>query len=181
MNKSNEAKAAADIQRKKIIRQIWREKNRDRLQAQRRERYKRDREKTRIQQRTWYQNNKEHARALNREWHQTNKQRSRLRHNAARAAWGERERLRARAYQVQYRYGLTREEYDALGTTCSICQAIPAPGKRGLHVDHDHATGTVRGLLCSACNTALGSFQESQYVIRRALRYLIRCYGEQGL
>jgi Autographiviridae endonuclease VII len=129
--------------------------------------------------RTMTPEQRDRQRALNREWHQKNKERSRLRHNAARAARGERERLRARAYSVQYRYGLTRDQYEALGTTCAICDGVPTPGKRGLHVDHDHETGTVRGLLCSACNTALGSFQESPFLIRRALRYLVRCYGEQ--
>jgi hypothetical protein len=44
-------------------------------------------------------------------------------------------------------------------------------------VDHDHATGRVRGLLCAACNAALGLLQDNPRVILSAADYLLK-WGE---
>src|SRR5437899_4206973 len=55
------------------------------------------------------------------------------------------------------RTGIPQEEYDerlaAQGGGCAICGN--APKTRRLHVDHDHKTGKVRGLLCHRCNRRL--------------------------
>lgn len=74
-------------------------------------------------------------------------------------------------------YGLTKEQYDALyeaqGGTCYICQV--ATGKtRKLSVDHDHASGYVRGLLCRPCNTLLGQFRDDPASFLRGAAYLVR-------
>lgn len=48
------------------------------------------------------------------------------------------------------------------GNVCAICLAPPS-GKRQcavLHMDHDHATGLVRGLLCHRCNRGVGQAQD---------------------
>lgn len=72
-------------------------------------------------------------------------------------------------------YGLTLEQYEALyeaqGGVCYICQR--ATGKvRRLAVDHDHATGYVRGLLCRPCNSVLAHFRDDSYALHRAGNYL---------
>ncbi|HBY12474.1 MAG TPA: hypothetical protein DEG78_04840 [Rhodobacteraceae bacterium] len=41
-------------------------------------------------------------------------------------------------------------------------------------IAHDHATGKVRGLLCSACNHALGQFKDNKAALFRAKEYLIQ-------
>lgn len=76
------------------------------------------------------------------------------------------------------KYGIDEAQYRALaeaqGHKCAICRQPPKP-RRGvvrLHVDHDHATGAVRGLLCYACNWALGKFGDDPALLRRAADYL---------
>lgn len=76
------------------------------------------------------------------------------------------------------RYELTPAEYDALvdaqGNRCRICGEPPKNSDRyGLVVDHDHATGVIRGLLCNGCNLGLGLFGDDPEKLKRAIAYLM--------
>jgi hypothetical protein len=75
------------------------------------------------------------------------------------------------------KYGMTLADYErmfeAQGGVCAICGEA-RPEERTLHVDHDHATGVIRGLLCFRCNNALGDFREEYELFRRAAEYLDR-------
>lgn len=72
-------------------------------------------------------------------------------------------------------YGVTKEAYDALlasqGGRCWICRRL---FKKSPHVDHDHKTGKVRGLLCNGCNRGLGYFHDDPERLAAAIRYLQR-------
>ena len=75
-------------------------------------------------------------------------------------------------------YGLTPSDFEALFVKqegkCAVklCSKwLPFSG-RGVHVDHNHATGKVRGLLCNHCNIGLGHFKESPDMLQSALDYL---------
>lgn len=61
------------------------------------------------------------------------------------------------------RYGLTPDKFNALMVSqdgqCRICRGRLVLTGRGCHVDHDHETGLVRGLLCFRCNIALGWYE----------------------
>lgn len=86
---------------------------------------------------------------------------------------------KASAYNRQRAYGITREQYDELlaaqGNRCAICGSDEWPGKnRAPHVDHDHGTGKVRGLLCGKCNTGLGQFDDDPTRLAAAIEYLSR-------
>lgn len=80
------------------------------------------------------------------------------------------------AKHIHRTYGLTVEEYERLlasqGGVCAICGG-PQTGKNW-HVDHDHATGKVRGILCSGCNTGLGAMRDDPAILRAAGDYLER-------
>lgn len=79
--------------------------------------------------------------------------------------------IEGRAGHLKRSYGVTEEERDlmiaAQGGLCGICQEAPPE-----HVDHDHQTGKVRGVLCFSCNAALGQFKDRPDVIRRAAAYV---------
>lgn len=75
-------------------------------------------------------------------------------------------------------YGITAEQYQALYEAqdgrCYICRRATGATKR-LAVDHDHATGFVRGLLCKPCNRdVLGHLRDSVMALIRAVRYLLK-------
>jgi hypothetical protein len=65
-----------------------------------------------------------------------------------------------------------RQRYNAKQRgVCAICGREPRPGKH-LHIDHDHDTGRVRGLLCFSCNVGVGNFHHDVGRIARAREYL---------
>lgn len=55
---------------------------------------------------------------------------------------------------------------------CELCGG--APGKRSLHLDHDHKTGHFRGWLCGSCNMILGRFGDDIKGLQQAVLYLRR-------
>jgi len=72
--------------------------------------------------------------------------------------------------------GLTlkdREELFAMqGNKCAICLRTESEAKRIFCVDHCHATGKIRGILCNKCNTVLGMAKDDLEYLRRAIAYL---------
>ena len=96
-------------------------------------------------------------------------------------AFREKIQAKMRAYKRNWRlekeYGLTEEQYlDILRRQdgrCAICKTEEWGGHRNMpHIDHDHLTGKVRGILCGSCNRALGMFKESLDIIKSAHAYL---------
>ena len=77
------------------------------------------------------------------------------------------------------KYGLTLDQFNALCKKqqgrCAICRKLPK-ADQVLHVDHDHKTRRVRGLLCPGCNRGIGMLQDSSKLLRRALVYLERSH-----
>lgn len=78
------------------------------------------------------------------------------------------------------KYNLTLMDYDSLlikqGYSCGICLEKDPGGKGRWHIDHDHLTNKVRGLLCHNCNTALGGFKDSVGNLQRAINYLAKSF-----
>ena len=85
---------------------------------------------------------------------------------------------RKRASHLRWRYGISVEDYEGLlrqqEGKCAIC-GTTSPGRTGVThfaVDHDHASGTMRGLLCASCNQGLGRMGENPDRLEAAARYL---------
>jgi len=83
----------------------------------------------------------------------------------------------SRHYHLVRKYGITAKDADDIlhkqGDVCALCLCIPNKNLRvPWHVDHDHKTGKVRGILCHHCNTGLGNLRDDTDVLRRAIRYL---------
>lgn len=86
------------------------------------------------------------------------------------------------AQQLRHRYGIDLPEYEAMlekqSHVCAICLQPETRRHRygdepkKLAVDHDHATGRVRGLLCDSCNNMLGRAKDNPDILRRAADYL---------
>jgi hypothetical protein len=90
--------------------------------------------------------------------------------------WKERASAYQRKRSYKLKYGLTVEQYEEMAAAqdwkCSICRRRYFKQPRRLCVDHDHATGAVRGLLCVACNRGIGYFEDNPDRLRAAAVYL---------
>lgn len=82
-----------------------------------------------------------------------------------------------RKADLKRHYGMTPEEWDQLfvkqGSCCVVCRSS-SPGRKTGHwsTDHNHKTGEVRGILCSACNAALGHAKDDPNRLRMLAAYL---------
>jgi hypothetical protein len=80
-----------------------------------------------------------------------------------------------RKTNLKTKYGITPRDYErmleAQGGGCATC-GRPPRDDISLHVDHDHRTGTVRGLLCFPCNNALGLLKEDPGRLLALVAYL---------
>lgn len=81
-----------------------------------------------------------------------------------------------RRIHLKNNYGITVQEYEQLlesqGGKCAICKNDCASGNR-LAVDHNHATGIVRGLLCKVCNRQVGQIERPD---TQLILYYLKAY-----
>lgn len=84
------------------------------------------------------------------------------------------------------KFGISREQYDAIlaaqNGVCWLCKQLPDFGRESLSVDHDHKCcpdknktcgRCIRGLICGACNLALGLFNHDPDRLQAAKEYLV--------
>jgi hypothetical protein len=95
-------------------------------------------------------------------------------------AYREKNRETLVARERQRKFGITHAEYAELhhkqGGVCAICKKPETATRHGkvksLAVDHCHATGRIRGLLCADCNTGIGKLKEDKSIFLAAIQYL---------
>lgn len=100
----------------------------------------------------------------------------------------QREKQRKRVLRTRYavEIGLIEQLYEMQEGCCSICgKHGESPGAvdhgdrmKVLHIDHDHKTGGIRGLLCIGCNIGLGGFRDDPVALVSAAHYLQQKRGQ---
>lgn len=125
--------------------------------------------------RAWYERNRDYAIERTKRWRDRNPEKF--------EAWKQRNRDENRQRlselnrqgHLRRKYGLTVDDYEFLrvaqGDACAICGN---PDPSGLHVDHHHESGLIRGLLCGKCNKAIGLLKEDPALFDAASSYLQR-------
>lgn len=124
--------------------------------------------------------NKQQRNEVIKEWRKNNSEKLReysLKKNAL-----EHTKKRMQRYRLKKRYGITTDYWNQMlikqDNKCGICRidmktfVNNIPRETVLHVDHDHVTGKIRGLLCSTCNKLLGLAKENPVFLRVAASYL---------
>jgi Recombination endonuclease VII len=126
-------------------------------------------------QRRYYLQNREKAIASVQRWRNANPERYRAYRRRYLAEHGEEKKRRDREGHLKRKYGVTQNMFEALVAAqlgnCAICGANE---DLSLHVDHDHTTKRVRGLLCGKCNKAIGLLNDDPALMLSAKGYLER-------
>lgn len=164
MSAASQSWAKRNPERVKEIKRRFRERHRERIAAERAAAFQANKAKRYAERQKWIDANPEKVKA---------------------------EALRARLRKMQrrlnnemkYHYNVTAEQYQRIaehqGNVCAICgRPNETTRTKRLFVDHNHATGRLRALLCHACNAGLGYFRENYTILERAAAYLSAFEGE---
>lgn len=120
----------------------------------------------------YYQRNREAVLSRNRKWRQDNLVQDKNR----KKAYYQENREQILDKTLQKTYGITSSQFEEMNTAqnglCAICGERQTKRPFKLCVDHCHGTGTIRGLLCSLCNRALGLMRDRPELLRKAAEYL---------
>lgn len=119
-------------------------------------------------------------RAYQQRWRQANRDKINAYHRTYRKEFPDRvhawDAHNRKAKQLRATYRLDKKKYDEMlleqGNACKICR-VEFTETRVPHVDHDHETKQVRGLLCSLCNGGLGMFEDNPILLVKAYMYLL--------
>ena|GEM_PF-2227119 len=128
-------------------------------------------ERDAITDKKYRETHKEQLRKLGSNWQKNNVEKVR----ASALKWAREHPEQGRNAHMKREYGITWDEYcfhlEKQGHRCAIC-GKDNNGKRNFAVDHCHQTGSLRGLLCNPCNSALGQFGDSADTLYKAIEYL---------
>lgn len=129
----------------------------------------------------WREANPDYAR----KWREANRDRINALRRARRVADPEKYRKHgsdhwhrsAWSAQLKKKYGITADHYEQMMSDqdgkCALCGRVGNVGGKRLAVDHCHATGRVRGLLCNTCNTMLDNAQDNVDLLMSAAAYIL--------
>ena len=114
----------------------------------------------------YYYAHKEKMNAMNKEYYLKHKEKILSQHRAYH-----------KKYDLKHRYGIDREFFNNLllaqNNRCAICnKPFDLSNPKSIHIDHDHSTGKIRGILCRDCNIAIGIFKDNPEYAYNASIYL---------
>jgi hypothetical protein len=116
----------------------------------------------------------EAAKAYRKAYYEANKEKQKAYHKE----YARKNREHLRCYNLQRNYGITMAEkvkmLAAQGGVCACCGTSKPGGREGYdwHTDHIHGTKTVRGILCTNCNSGIGKLGDDLAGITDAVHYL---------
>lgn len=160
------AYAAANREAIRKHKKKWRDANKDHIKAHATE----AKEAIKASKKRYYEANKARIAEKNRAYYEANKESLQAKNQEYRR------KHKARLYAANQaaRYGMSLDELnsliDAQDNRCAICRTPFTLAK--MNIDHCHATGAVRGLLCGGCNRGLAHFHDSQAAMKAAIKYL---------
>ena len=129
---------------------------------------------TAARRKAWYAENRDREIERVKQWQVENADRYKRRQEAYKQSG--RKRIADRKSHLKRTFGLTEGDYERIlaeqGGGCAICGRLPS--SRNLHIDHDHESGVVRGLLCFACNVAIGHLRDDPMIAIKLIDYLER-------
>jgi len=147
----------------------WQHANQERVNARQREKRRANPEPVRAAVRLYRSKHLEERKAYQKRYNELNKDKAKVYY------YQHKDGIYCRVYKI------TVDEYnrmvEAQGGVCAVCHQETrykshARSRRGLVIDHDHATGKVRGLLCVGCNLALGYLDDKPELCERLLSYM---------
>ncbi len=167
--KNPEVKAReAEFSRQYRLRPDYAEEQRERMAKWRSE----NAEQIAAYQTVWKEENREHLLGYAREYNST--------------YYHQEHAVAARHVQRVGKYGLTPDQFNQMWSEqnglCLICEHPMEPrgrSNKSSHIDHNHETGEVRGILCRGCNHGLGNFGDDPAVLQAAVYYLLE-HGSYG-
>jgi len=119
-----------------------------------------------------------YCKACHKVWNDNKYKKDKVKVLATNKRWADNNLDKRRDIAFRYSYGITLEDYDRMFAeqrgVCKICGADQkgTAGQQRLAVDHCHATGKVRGLLCVSCNTMLGKIETNPSLLDNIKEYL---------
>jgi hypothetical protein len=120
-----------------------------------------------IRNKAYHETHKKELAVKHRAYHETHKEESRVYHKV--------HREKRNSQRLENKYGITLEDKRIMWKTqdgkCLICKKKLTKSK-DCHIDHCHATGKIRGLLCHKCNSLLGCANDDLAILQSAVDYI---------
>ena len=143
-----------------------------------------NKDKVSAKNKKWRDKNKESENKRVSKWQKDNKEKS----SEKVKRWNRNNPDKIREASLQSKYGISSEKYNEMygqqNGLCYICHQPETLKYRGeprrLSVDHNHETGSVRALLCDACNRGIGNFKDNIELLDNAKKYLENFKKEGG-
>lgn len=151
-------------------------RHREKVLAKAKETRAKNPEKYREACRAWYKVNKDYANSAKRVTRATNPTYNKRQLELQKQAYA-RDPEKFKEKSFLRKHGITIAQKAEIlveqGGTCAACKTTdPGGGRNAWHLDHNHATGTIRGVLCHGCNLALGMVKDNPTTLRALAGYV---------